>query len=124
MKKLSLLLLLVLVSGYISAQTVNEKLVFDGLRPDPYTLYDFSYDINTSSYVYSSYDTVTQKSRVIGNKGNSNEYSYLQTSDIVYDNSGNYFAVAINNRNDESYTSDYYFLKNGKEIAKSFRLKI
>ena len=123
MKKLSLLLLLVLVSGYISAQTVNEKLVFDGLRPDPYTLYDFSYDINTSSYVYSSYDTVTQKSRVIGNKGNSNEYSYLQTSDIVYDNSGNYFAVAINNRNDESYTSDYYFLKNGKEILSSSNIQ-
>lgn len=115
--------MLVFVSGYISAQTINEKQVYEGLRPDPYSLYDFSYDYNTGSFVYSSYDTVTQKSRVSSNKGNSNEYSYLQTSDIVYDNSGNYFAVAINTHNDESYTADHYFLKNGKEILSSSNIQ-
>ena len=123
MKKLSLLLLFVFITGFINAQTINEKLVYEGLKSDSYTLYDFSLDETTGTYVYSTYDTVKQTSRLTSNKGNSEEYGYFQINDVVYDNSGNYFAVAINTRNDDNYTSDFFLLKNGKEIFTSSNIQ-
>ncbi|MFA5011760.1 MAG: hypothetical protein WC644_07360 [Ignavibacteria bacterium] len=123
MKKLTLLLFLVLFTGVIYAQNVKEKLVYDNLKSDPYTMYDFNYDENTGSFVYAIYDTVTQKTRITSNKGDSKEYSYFQTYDIVYDNSGNYFAVAIITSNDENYTADYFLLRNGMEILSSSNIQ-
>ena len=123
MKKLTLLALLVLFGGLVYGQTINEKKIYEGLKQDPYTLYDFSYDNNTESYVYVIYDTVSQKSRIESNKGGSGEYNYFQTADIVYDNSGNYFAIAVNTMNEEPYTSEYFLLKNGAEVFRSANLQ-
>lgn len=119
MKKLTLLLLLVLIAGFTNAQNLKEKLVYENLKSDSYSMYDFSYDENSGSFVYAIYDTVKQKTRITSNKGESKDYSYFQTYDIVYDNNGNYFAVALNSSNDEYYTSEYFLLRNGIELLKS-----
>ncbi len=122
MKKLTLLAILLLLGGYVSGQTINEKKIYEGLNQDAYSLYDFSYDEASGTYAYVIYDTVSQKSRIESNKGNSAEYSYFQSADIVYDKSGNYYVIAVNTSNDESYTSEYIFLKNGTELYRSSNL--
>ncbi len=118
MKRLLTLVVLILVTISLNAQTVKEKEVFKGLKANAYSLYDFSYDEKSGTYIYASLDTVKQKTRIISNKGNSAEYDYFQTYDVTYDNSGNYFIIAVNYVDLEKGISLSYLLKNGKEILK------
>lgn len=117
MKKLLVLLLVLFIGSSLNAQDIKEKKIFDGLNGQSYSLYDFRYDVKTGSYVYSPYDTVTLKSKIISNKGNSDSYSGVYSYDVIFDNSGNYYAIATSNVSD--LVNQFFFLKNGK-VLKQF----
>ncbi len=114
MKKLLVLLLVLCFGAVVNAQDIKEKKIFDGLNGQPYSLYDFRYDVKTGTYVYSPYDTVKLKSNIISNKGNSDFYSGIYSYDVVFDKNGNYYAIATNTVNDNVVS--YFFVKNGKVL--------
>ena len=114
MRKLLVLLLVLFIGSTLNAQDIKEKKIFEGLNNQSYSLYDFRYDVKTGSYVYSPYDTVKLKSNIISNKGNSEYYSGIYSYDVIFDKSGNYYAIATNNVNDNA--SNYFFVKNGKAL--------
>ncbi len=117
MKKLILLLLVFMFTQILNAQNVKETKIISSAGKDMYSLYDLKYDMNSGTYVYSDYDTVLQKYKLISNKGNSAVYSYTDVYNLFFDNSGNYLVTASNNISETS--SKYFFLKNGTEL-KSF----
>ena len=114
MKKLFVLLFVLFLGTALNAQEIKEKKIFEGLQNQPSSLYDFKYDFKSGSYVYSPFDTVTMKSRMISNKGNSDAYSNIYSNDAIFDKNGNYYAIAFNTINDT--TNTYFFVKNGKAL--------
>lgn len=122
MKKILTVFVLLLLTLSLNAQTVKEKKVYSGLKPNAYTLYDFSYDDKSGTYIYAPFDTVKLKTKIFSSKGNSAEYDYFQIFDAAYDKSGNYYVIGINNTDVEKGISDNYLLRNGKEIFKSSNL--
>lgn len=119
MKKILTVLVLVLTALSLNAQTVKEKKVFNGLNSNSYTLYDFSYDNKSGTYIYAPFDTIKQKTKIVSNKGNSGDYDYFQLYDAVYDNSGNYYVTAVKNIDAMNGISENFLIRNGKEIFKS-----
>ena len=86
MKKLILLLLVFMFTQILNAQNVKETKIISSAGKDMYSLYDLKYDMNSGTYVYSDYDTVLLKYKLISNKGNSAVYNYaclLYTSDAA-----------------------------------------
>ena len=116
MKNFLLAMLIFFICNYSFAQTINEKKIYEGKDVDIYSLWEFQYDAKTGSYAYTKYDTVTQKTKLTGSRGNSTDYSYVNSYSTVFDNSGNYYTTASNSK-DEILT-DYFFLKNGQELRK------
>ena len=114
MRKLLVLLLVLYFGSALNAQDIKEKKLFEGLKNQSYSIYDFKYDVKTGTYIYSPYDTVKLKSTIISNKGNSEYYSGIYSYDVLFDKSGNYYTVGTNNISDEA--SIYFFIKNGKAL--------
>jgi hypothetical protein len=117
MKNFTLVILFLFICNFSQGQTLTEKKIYEGKDIDAYSLWDFKYDAKTGSYAYTKYDTITQKTKLISNKGNSADYNYINSMSLLFDNSGNYYATASNGVDGTPGT--YYMLKNGKEI-KSF----
>jgi hypothetical protein len=114
MKKLLVLLFVLFLGTALNAQDIKEKKLFDGLQSPSYSLWDFRYDVKSGTYVYSPYDTITQKTKIISNKGNSDSYANIYSNDVQFDKSGNYYTIAFNPITDT--TNTYYFVKNGKAL--------
>lgn len=115
MKKIIALLLLVLcISTFVNAQDIKEKKIFDGLKNQTFSLYDFKYDTKSGSYICSLYDTVKLTTSINSNKGNSETYSSIYSYDVIFDKSGNYYAIAQNTSIE--YNSTFFLLKNGKSL--------
>lgn len=82
-----------------------------------YTNLDFVYDSKNDEYTYiEKVDTILNSGKIISSKGNSKAYTFLGSSNILFDDEGNYYSITGNNINENS--GDYYFIKNGKEIEK------
>jgi hypothetical protein len=114
MKKLFVLLFVLFLGTAIQAQDIKEKKLFDGLQTPSYSLWDFRYDVKTGTYVYSPYDTVLLKTKIISNKGNSDSFTNISSYDALFDKNGNYYVIASNAINDTTYT--FFFVKNGKVL--------
>jgi hypothetical protein len=109
------LLLLLFISAY--GQEINEEKI---VKVNPLSLagtFNIVYDSKNDDYAYLELaDTNTYMSRIISDKGNSKVYGDISTANILFDDEGNYFAIAGNDTYTDS--SKYYFIKNGKELEK------
>lgn len=116
MKKLLFFLLVVLFSGTVQSQTFSEKLIYKHELSSEADGYSIRYDKNTGTYLYMYYDSTKQyKNSIISNKGNSDDYDYIDNYNAYIDAQGNYYAVSYRAITDTTYR--YWFLKNGKELA-------
>ena len=109
------LLLLLFISAY--GQEINEEKIVKVNSPSLTSAFNIVYDSKNDDYAYLILaDTITYMSRIISNKGNSEIYGDIAISNILFDDDGNYFAIAGN----DTYTdnSKYFFIKNGKELDK------
>lgn len=116
MKKLFVLFICFAVALPALSQTFKETKLFKSPFNELYSLYDIRYDAGSGTWVYSYYDTVTQKYSLKSNKGSSGEYGYAGTYDLYFDKNGNYYASVYNVTDNE--TSDYSLIKNGAELRK------
>lgn len=112
----SLIPLYLVVFSYCTlSQNVNEKVIADLSSLDNVESYSLNFDSVSGTYLYSQYDTLSKKSIVYSNKGNTVAYDNIDYYDAIFDPEGNYFVIAYNNATDTSFT--YFILKNGKEVA-------
>lgn len=115
MKKILILINIILLPFFIQSQTVSEKII---CRIDNITEadgYSVKYDEKTGTYLYMYYDSTKQyKNMILSNKGNSDDYDYIDYFNAAFDKEGNYYAVANRSISDTSFI--YSFLKNGKEL--------
>lgn len=98
-----------------SAQTIEEKELFDLKYEGNADIYNFIYDEKSGNYCYAYKVPDQDKFFLISREGESEKYDYFFPIDIKFDTRGNYFAVAVNNVLD--YGSDNNFLiVNGKTL--------
>jgi len=121
MKKLLIVFVVLFSFQNLLSQTIKEKKLYEGSNMEIYSLYDFKYHEKTGSYLYSKSDTVTYRSKIISNKGNSVEYYNASTYAAQFDNAGNYYLTASNNINETK--NIYYFIKNGVELRQYENIK-
>ena len=119
MKNIIMLIIVLFLASTINSQTVREKKLYENLKNESYSIYDFSYDEQSGAFIYAPYDTLKQKTKIISNKGNSAFYDYISLYDAKYDNSGNYYLTGYNTLDLNNGKYEYYLLKNGKEIFKT-----
>lgn len=124
MKKLFVILTILVLYSNLSAQKIKEEKLLSSV-PNTDFPYNFICDTEGKSYVYVLYDSITEKSSFVSNKGNSKSYYFINNWNVKFDDDGNYYAIAEdkNYAPDEDSGSDIinnpgsaYILKNGKEI--------
>ncbi|MCC6865200.1 MAG: hypothetical protein IT280_03480 [Ignavibacteria bacterium] len=105
-----------LLMGTLGAQTINQKLI-TGIPHYNGTVdaYSMKYDAASGGWIYSAYDTVSAKFRVITPKGTSGEFNYISNYNALFDSEGNSYVVGSNNITDTSY--NYSILKNNEVIG-------
>jgi hypothetical protein len=120
MKKTFIALFLLVFACGSFAQEITEKKILDVKNAQPYFIYDLKYNVPGGSYTYVSYDTSSQKSKIISNKGNSVFYDYISSLDVVFDKDGNYYTVAYNSLGEIAgeFRYKYFLLKNGNEVRR------
>ncbi len=114
MKNLILVFAVLFLFQSAFAQTVKEKKLFEGKDIETYSLYDFRFDEKSGTYVYSKSDTITYKTKLISNKGNSDEYNNIGSYYAQFDNSGNYYVSGSNTLANNA--NQYFFLRNGVKL--------
>ncbi len=112
MKKLTLILFVIFIPLFVKSQIVTEKLLYKSEIQNNLDVYSFKIDEKSGTFVYINYDTTkTLKSSVISNRGNSDDYDYINSYSTIFDDNGNYYLIASKNLTDS--TGKNYFLKNG-----------
>jgi hypothetical protein len=115
MKKLIFVIIFLTVPYLIYSQSITEELIvrFDNLQS--VDGYSFKYDEKTGTYLYLSYDTTNvHTNKLFSNRGNSDNYDFIDVYNCIFDSDGNYYVICSNNFSDT--TGIYFIIKNGKEI--------
>lgn len=109
------LLLFLFISAY--GQEINEEKIVKVNSLSLAGAFNIVYDSKNDDYAFLELaDTNTYMSRIVSDKGNSEVYGDIAIANILFDDEGNYFAIAGNDTYTDS--SRYYFIKNGKELEK------
>ncbi len=115
MKKIFLFLILFLTVINVYSQSITEENLVFVPTEKARDMYDLVYDKTSGTYAYSVYDTVTYKSMIVSNKGNSGWYTVVSTYDLVLDSKGNYYTIATET-DPTNNISKGYLLQNGKTV--------
>src|SRR5258706_1615389 len=103
LKTISVLILVLFISGVSFSQKVTEKLITGISKETSSYYYDLKYDKKTGAYVYPLYDTTDDGVVVVTSKGKSEKYSTANTFSSVFDADGNIYTLTMNIKNDSVY---------------------
>ncbi len=117
MNKIIIFFLALVFSSAAFSQNVSEKLIVKLAADETASGYDVKYDKNTGGFAYQYYDTTTKLAYLITPKGNSGNYSGVNSYNAYFDKDGNVYCDAFNTKNDTEYT---YFLLKNTDVLGSF----
>jgi hypothetical protein len=116
-RSLLTLVILFLLNSTTYSQVINETAVYTSAGTEQVDPWSLAYDENTGKYAYVKYDALMNLYSVIYDGKESGKYGFISNYDIKFDTKGNYYVLATEYTDPDTYTYDYVLLVNGDSIT-------
>ncbi len=119
MKTRSLLIavILILINSVSYSQVLNETAIFSPGGTDPVDPWNIAHNEYNGQYAYVKYDALMNLYSVVYEGKESGKFGYISNYDIKFDTKGNYYVLATEYTDPDTYTYEYVLLVNGDSIG-------